>query len=73
MDAEETKNHIAKVTRENLKQHQISFIERQNNCALCGAQLELSIEPYYDEGLAREEAHCPSCNVKTRIKNHPLQ
>lgn len=73
MDAEETKSHISRVTRGNLNQHQISFIERQNNCTLCGTQLDLNVEPYYNEGLAREEAYCPNCNVKTRIKNHPLQ
>ena len=73
MDTEETKSHIARVTRENLSQHQVSFIERQNNCALCGTQLDLNVEPYPNEGLAREEAHCPHCNIKTRIKNHPLQ
>ena len=73
MDTENTKSQLARVTRGNLNQNQISFIEKQNNCTLCGTQLDLNIEPYYHERLAREEAHCPNCNIKTRIKNYPLQ
>ena len=66
----EKDDHI--ITKPNLKAHQIHFIENQNNCSICGSHLNLNIENYYNEGLAREEAHCPHCNVKTRVKNHPL-
>ena len=66
------KNTDNTITKSDLNSYHIRFIENQNNCAICSSQLNLNIEYYYNEGLVREEAHCPHCNVKTRVKNYPL-
>lgn len=48
------------------------FIASQSNCVLCGTVLELSHAVDSIIGHIREEAHCPSCEVKTRARFHPL-
>lgn len=48
------------------------FINSQSNCVLCGAILELSHAVDHIIGHIREEAHCPSCEVRTRARFHPL-
>jgi hypothetical protein len=48
------------------------FINSQSNCVLCGAVLELSHAVDHIIGHIREEAHCPSCEVRTRARFHPL-
>lgn len=55
------------------------FIETQNNCALCNSILDLTVTKSEDIGIISpidevlEEATCPSCNIKTRVKNHSVQ
>ncbi|USN48483.1 MAG: hypothetical protein H6626_05170 [Pseudobdellovibrionaceae bacterium] len=53
------------------KQHRV-FIERQNNCALCSTQLEISVVTYLEDYTLREEAKCPHCNLITRVKDHKM-
>jgi len=48
------------------------FINSQSNCVLCGTVLELSHAVDHIVGHIREEAHCPSCEVRTRARFHPL-
>jgi hypothetical protein len=47
------------------------FIENQNNCALCNTELTIKVAAQ-DLSLV-EEANCPQCKIKTRVKNHGLQ
>lgn len=49
-----------------------TFIERQNNCPLCNAQLEIRVESYLEDFTLREEAHCPKCDVLARVKDHKM-
>ena len=51
--------------------HHEAFIEDENNCALCGSQLEIEVMTYLECFTLREEAYCPKCQLKTRIKEHP--
>jgi hypothetical protein len=53
--------------------HEQRFIESQNHCALCGSELKIKVESYLEDYYLREEAECPSCNIKTRVKNHKIQ
>ena len=48
------------------------FVEAQNQCALCGSLLQITVETYLEDYYLREEAECPVCNVKTRVKNHKM-
>jgi hypothetical protein len=50
-----------------------TFIETQNNCALCSTPLNITVESYLEDYYLREEAECPSCKIKTRVKNHKIQ
>ncbi len=49
------------------------FVESQNQCALCNSPLEIKVESYLENYFLREEAVCPVCNIKTRVKNHKIQ
>jgi hypothetical protein len=61
------------VVREDVTELQTAFIERQNHCPLCGSQLDIRVESYLENHLLREEAHCPSCEVMARVKDHKMQ
>jgi hypothetical protein len=49
------------------------FILSQNNCTLCGTSLELSHNLNETLNTIQEEAHCPSCHVRTRARTYSLQ
>lgn len=48
------------------------FINSQSNCVLCGTVLELTHAVDHIMGHIREEAHCTSCEVRTRARFYPL-
>lgn len=51
----------------------IYFIEMNNQCALCGGELTLSIQASEDKLVLTEKAHCGKCKIKTRERAHKLQ
>lgn len=51
---------------------QQAYINLQSNCVLCSTTLELKFEAIGEVEI-KEEAHCPSCEVRTRAKTHSLQ
>ncbi len=51
---------------------QKAFVAVQCNCALCSTDLVIKVEPTAS-GEIREEAHCPSCDMRMRAKTHTLQ
>lgn len=56
-----------------LNENQAAFVERQNVCPLCGSQLEIRVESYLENFTLREEAHCATCDVLARVKDHKMQ
>lgn len=44
------------------------FIDSQCNCILCGSVLELRHVRSNEQGQIKEEAYCPSCEIRTRAK-----
>lgn len=59
--------------KKNLNLDEQHFIEMQNHCALCNTALEIKVETYLEDFYLREEAECPTCKIKTRVKNHKMQ
>lgn len=59
--------------RRALTSAQKTFMESQNHCALCNELLEIQVESYLEDHYLREEAKCPNCKIKTRVKNHKMQ
>lgn len=55
-----------------VESHHQAFIERQNQCPLCGSQLDIKVESYLENFTLREEAHCPDCAVLARVKDHKM-
>ena len=49
------------------------YITSQNNCVLCGSNLELRHMPVPEKNEVKEEAHCPSCEMRTRAKVFTFQ
>ncbi|OFZ20051.1 MAG: hypothetical protein A2Z20_08240 [Bdellovibrionales bacterium RBG_16_40_8] len=60
-------------TRRTLSEREQHFLRSQNNCALCNSHLDIRVESYLDDYYLREEAECPKCKVKARVKNHKIQ
>ncbi|MFN7455063.1 MAG: hypothetical protein ACK5RO_10445 [Pseudobdellovibrionaceae bacterium] len=53
------------------KKHR-DFISSHNNCILCGTVLELQHVAERDRAEIKEEAHCPSCELRTRVKTYTV-
>ncbi len=65
-------DNVAKIKKD-LSAEAQHFVETQNNCALCNSSLRITVESYLEDYYLREEAECPSCKIKTRVKNHKIQ
>lgn len=53
------------------RRHQ-AFVQIQNTCALCNAQLTIRVETYLENYTLREEASCPNCRLVARVKDHKM-
>ena len=53
--------------------HQEQFLMDYNNCCLCGDELIFSHVTNFIRQEVKEEAHCPSCKIRTKEHNHSLQ
>lgn len=48
------------------------FVDSENNCCLCGSDLAFEHETDLLTLTVREEAHCPTCGVQLKEKEHIL-
>lgn len=48
-------------------------IEGHNTCCLCGSDLKFQHQIDYMTLVVKEEAHCPSCRIQMRQRDHTLQ
>ena len=49
------------------------FIKTQNECYLCGQDLDIHIEYISFTRFAVERAQCGNCMTLIRVKNHSIQ
>ena len=49
------------------------FFENENNCPLCGTDLELSYDSNYQTRTVRESAQCPSCKIQIKSREFAIQ
>jgi hypothetical protein len=54
------------------EEHEI-ILDDENNCCLCGSSLKFSHNVDYLTLMIKEDAHCPSCNIQMKSKEHKLQ
>lgn len=67
---------VVVLEKRELNDRQRDFIETQHHCALCNAELALHIQKGADSVSTEEvleEATCPQCKIKTRVKSHSVQ
>jgi hypothetical protein len=70
---------IMKTTETNPAKIEVKFnhIERilleHNTCCLCGSELNFSHKTDFMTLQVQEQAHCPSCRVRTRSQTYTLQ
>ena len=53
-------------------EHEI-VLDDENNCCLCGSTLALKHQVDYLTLTIKEDAHCPSCKIQMKSKQHSLQ
>lgn len=56
----------------NEQKHEIILMD-ENNCCLCGSDLKFKHAVDYLTLTIKEDAHCPSCNIQMKSKEHILQ
>jgi hypothetical protein len=49
------------------------FVEDYTYCALCGDELIYTHSTHFVNLQVEEEAHCSSCNIRTKTAQHRLQ
>jgi hypothetical protein len=62
--------HLHRLGAQDFKEQ---FLEDHFHCCLCGDELELTHVAHFVQLEVTEEAHCPSCRVRTRTVTHRLQ
>lgn len=62
-------NYFEKIEKSS---HQ-EYINSHNHCILCGGVLELRHIRILENEEIKEEASCPSCEIRTRDKTFPMQ
>lgn len=55
------------------KQEHEPVIEDHNHCCLCGTKLRFQHRIDYLSLIVQEEAHCPTCHVQMKKRDHTLQ
>lgn len=65
-----TRSQIQKSTQDSQKQ---DFLKLQNECYLCGKELNTYIEYLPRTYFVVEKAQCCHCMTVVRVKNHSLQ
>lgn len=46
------------------------FVNEHSLCAMCDSELEISHEINRTELKVKEQAHCPSCEIRVRTSHH---
>ncbi len=46
------------------------IIAEENHCCLCGTKLKFKHQVDYLTLQVREDAHCPSCQIQMKSKEH---
>ena len=52
---------------------QTRYVFEHLTCAMCDSTLEIRHEINKNDLKIKEEAHCPSCGIRVRSKQHLLQ
>lgn len=60
----------AKATSTLLHTHQRRYVTEHSTCAMCDTKLEIRHEINTKELKVKEEAHCPSCELRVRVSHH---
>lgn len=51
--------------------NQKAYMQMQCHCTLCNTTLELKFETINQEQI-KEVAHCPDCEIRTRVKTYTI-
>jgi len=63
---------IVKPTPTELAPHQEDYVEVENSCCLCGSDLAFQHEIDAFTLVVKEKAHCTTCGVQLKEKEHLL-
>jgi hypothetical protein len=62
-----------KVTYTSDKSEHEIVLDDENNCCLCGSNLKFNHVVDYLTLTIKEDAHCPSCKIQMKSREHVLQ
>lgn len=65
--------NIKETTYMSTKEEHEMILDDENNCCLCGSNLKFSHNVDYLTLMIKEDAHCPSCKIQMKSKEHKLQ
>lgn len=69
MNKRNLRNPIKETCKESLKKQ---FLKLQNECYLCGKELNTYVEYLPQTHFVVEKAQCHSCMTMVRVKNHSI-
>lgn len=61
-----------KIFESTKNEHEV-VLDDENNCCLCGSALDFKHAIDYLTLRIKEDAHCPSCQIQMKSKEHTLQ
>ena len=72
-DKERSENIVAQFNIVDVPNKREQYLLDYNHCPLCGSELVFTHVANFIEGSVQEEAHCMSCNIRTKSAEHDLQ
>ena len=77
MDRHQQKGELMSLVHNKLQKEitsqQTDFYKEQNNCSLCGSELQLEVYTDFSRRTGEEKASCISCNLPLWTKTFLLQ
>ena len=70
---ERSENIVAQFNIVDVPSKREQYLQDYNHCPLCGDELVFTHVANFIEGNVQEEAHCMSCNIRTKSAEHDLQ
>jgi transcription elongation factor Elf1 len=70
---ERSENIVAQFNIVDIPTKQEQYLQDYNHCPLCGTELLFTHVTNFIEGMVKEDAHCMTCNIRTKSAEHELQ
>lgn len=53
-------------------EHHLNFIEEQNQCCLCGSDMDFEYQTQHEQGRILQKSKCSLCGISPKDQEHTI-